>query len=64
MRTERPEPWGFDVWDPRLTLRQQAADAQHVSDQGELDADDQTVLDESAPAEPRQLETVGGGSPR
>ncbi len=28
MRTERPEPWGFDLYDPRLTIRQLAADAQ------------------------------------
>ena len=63
MRTERPEPWGFDVWDPRLTLRQQAADAQHVSDADLLDPDDPTVLDE-APTDPRELENVGAGAVR
>ena len=62
MRTERPEPWGFDVWDPRLTLRQQAADAQHESDTDVSDGVDPTVLDEPAPAEPRELETVGAGA--
>jgi hypothetical protein len=59
MRTERPAPWGFDVWDPRLTLRQQAADAQHESDAGVPDGADPTVPHEPAPAEPPELETVG-----
>jgi hypothetical protein len=64
MRTERPEPWGFDLWDPRLTIRQQAADAQHVTDANLLDAEDPTVLDEPESTEPRELETVGGGVTR
>lgn len=62
MRTERPEPWGFDLWDPRLTLRQQAADAQRVSDIDAPDVDPPNVLEEPASAEPRELETVGGGN--
>jgi hypothetical protein len=61
MRTERPEPWGFDVWDPRLTIRQQAAEAQQLSNDDVMDGDDPTVVDESA-AEPRELETVSGGA--
>lgn len=64
MRIERPAPWGFDVWDPRLTLRQQAADAQHVSDADVPDDVDPTVPNEPASAEPRELETVGAGAAR
>ncbi len=61
MRTERPEPWGFDIWDPRLTLRQQAADAQRESvDVPDMSAIDQpTVVVEPGEAEPRELEPVG-----
>ena len=62
MRTERPEPWGFDVWDPRLATRQQAADAQRASDTDVRDGDAPTAPDESAPAEPRELEAVGGAN--
>jgi len=62
MRTERPEPWGFDVWDPRLTIRQQAADAQHESDREPLDGADRTDLDEPVPPAPRGFETVGAGA--
>ena len=60
MRTERPEPWGFDVWDPRLTMRQQAADAQRVSDAEAPETDESSGWDEPAAAEPRELETSGG----
>ena len=58
MRTERPEPWGFDVWDPRLTMRQQAADAQHQSstDDSEIEP---AILDEPATAESTEPELVG-----
>ena len=64
MRTERPEPWGFDLWDPRLTLRQQAADAQRGS-VNVSDIDEPTVVEkEPAPAEPRELATVGRGRQR
>jgi hypothetical protein len=61
MRTERPEPWGFDLYDPRLTMRQQAADAQRGS-ADQSDIDEPTVVEESAPLEPGELEPVGGGA--
>jgi hypothetical protein len=59
MRTERPTPWGFDVWDPRLTLRQQAADAQRIPIADTPDSDETTILDEPAATEPREPELVG-----
>jgi hypothetical protein len=61
MRTERPEPWGFDLWDPRLTLRQQAADAQRESvDVPDVPPSGQpTAAEEPGEAEPRELEPVG-----
>ena len=64
MRTERPTPWGFDVWDTRLTLRQQAADAQRVPvpDMADDHDHEDKVLDEPAATESRELEVVG--SPR
>ena len=61
MRTERPEPWGFDVWDPRLTMRQQAAAAQHEPAVDELDSEDAQGLGEPPADESRELEIVGGG---
>jgi hypothetical protein len=64
MRTERQEPWGFDLWDPRLTLRQQAADAQRMSDADVLEVDQPAALDETDPADALVLETVRGGSAR
>lgn len=64
MRTERPAPWGFDVWDPRLSVRQQAADAQHEPAVDELELDDAVGLREPAEDESRELETVGGGPVR
>jgi hypothetical protein len=60
MRTERPEPWGFDLWDPRLAIRQRAVDAQPLSDAEGPKKDEASDWDEPAPAEPRELETVGG----
>jgi hypothetical protein len=59
MRTERPTPWGFDVWDPRLTLRQQAADAQRVRIADTPDDREPTDPDEPEPTEPREPELVG-----
>jgi hypothetical protein len=58
MRTERPEPWGFDVWDPRLNMRQQAADAQRLSDAHDPEIEP-AALDEPAPAESPEAELVG-----
>ena len=62
MRTERPAPWGFDVWDPRLTMRQQAAAAQHEPAVDELDSEDAVGLGEHAADESRELETAGAGA--
>ncbi len=59
MRTERPTPWGFDVWDPRLTLRQQAADAQRHPVTETPDEPDATDVDEPASPESRELEVAG-----
>ena len=64
MRNERPEPWGFDVWDPRLTVRQQAADAQHEPAVDELEGEDAVGLGESVADETRELAHVGGGPVR
>ena len=61
MRTERPEPWGFDLYDPRLTMRQQAADAQRGSTDAP-DSDEPIDIEEPASSEPRELEPVGGGA--
>lgn len=59
MRTERPTPWGFDVWDPKLTLRQQAADAQRLSDRNMPDDHEVAAMEDSGASEPPELETVG-----
>jgi len=62
MRTERPTPWGFDVWDPRLTMRQLAASAQHEFDlDGDVDSDVTTTVTGGEPADSADLETVGAG---
>jgi hypothetical protein len=59
MRTERPTPWGFDVWDPRLTLRQQAADAQRAPVADTSDDREPATSDEPAATGPREPELVG-----
>ena len=59
MRTERPTPWGFDVWDPRLTLRQQAADAQRNPIADTPDDHEPAIPDEPTASEQRELEVVG-----
>ena len=64
MRTERPEPWGYDVWDPRLTVRQQAANAQHEAALDDHHTDDTVGPNEPVADETRELETVGGGPVR
>ena len=67
MRTERPTPWGFDVWDPRLELRRAAADAQHRSDIPELMKSDDPTPDDAAQPEPKrepQLVGTGGAGTR
>lgn len=62
MRTERPEPWGYDVWDPRLTLRQLAADAQRSSIADASDVDEPAALDDPPATEPREPELIGGAA--
>jgi hypothetical protein len=63
MRTERPTPWGFDIWDPRLELRRAAADAQHgVAPAKAPPDDDPPNLDETE-ADWLELEAVGAGRP-
>ena len=64
MRTERPTPWGFDVWDPRLEFRRAAADAQRGND-FPLPAkdDDPTRLDDDEHSEQREPDLVGTASP-
>jgi hypothetical protein len=58
MRTERPEPWGFDRYDPRLTIRQQAKDAQRKYDPDVPEPDAGTAVDEPTKGE-REPESVG-----
>ena len=64
MRTERPEPWGFDLWDPRLTLRQQAADAQRASGDDPPGIDQPTEADEPVQTDAREPQPVGAGTDR
>ncbi len=62
MRTERPEPWGFDLYDPRITMRQLAADAQRKYEPDVSEPDEPTAVDPGASAEPQDRELVGGGT--
>ena len=62
MRTERPEPWGFDLYDPRLTIRQQAADAQRKYAADQTEPDEPDPLDEEPSSQPQERESVGGRS--
>jgi hypothetical protein len=49
MRTERPTPWGFDIWDPRLSTRREAAQAQWgQSDEDTMTPDDLTGDDHAS----------------
>jgi hypothetical protein len=63
MRTERPTPWGFDIWDPRLEQQRAAAEAQRDSASVEAPAgDDWPILDNEAPFDWPALEAVGAGA--
>ena len=62
MRTDRPDPWGFDLYDPRITIRQLAADAQRKYEADVPEPDAPAAVDEGASAEPQEQELVGGGS--
>ena len=62
MRTERPEPWGFDLYDPRLTIRQQAADAQRKYEPDEREPEEPADVDDGASSELQDRELVSGGS--
>lgn len=60
MRTERPTPWGFDIWDPRLEQRRAAAEAQRGNASAEAPArDDWPILGDDTPLEWPALEPVG-----
>jgi hypothetical protein len=64
MRTERPTPWGFDIWDPRLEFRRAAADAQRVGDNLPAAKDDHpTQPDDAELPEQREPELVGTARP-
>ena len=63
MRTERPTPWGFDVWDPRLEQRRAAAEAQRGSSSVEEPTrEDWPILDDDTPLDWPALEPVGAGA--
>jgi hypothetical protein len=63
MRTERPTPWGFDIWDPRLEQRRAAAEAQRGGAFVEAPAsDDSPILDDETPFDWPALEAVGAGA--
>ena len=66
MRTESPTPWGFDRWDPRLSIRQAAAEAQRGTSLDEPQPQAESVT-ETVPAETIGDEpegTADGGSIR
>jgi hypothetical protein len=63
MRTERPTPWGFYIWDPRLEQRRAAAEAQRGRASVEAPAgDDSPILDDETPFDWPALEAVGAGA--
>ena len=66
MRTERPTPWGFDVWDPRLELRRAAADAQvyQPAEAEEPTGEDLAITREPDETDERVLEPVGAATAR
>jgi hypothetical protein len=62
MRTERPTPWGFDIWDPRLEQRRAAAEAQRNAAAVERPLDgDSPIQDETTVADRPEPEGVGAG---
>ena len=61
MRTDRADPWGFDLYDPRITIRQLAADAQRKYEPEMLEPDE-AVPDEESLSEVQDRELVSGGS--
>ena len=61
MRTERPEPWGFDLYDPRLTIRQQAKDDQRKYDAALPEPHEPAPVDEPSNGA-HEPETVGVGT--
>ena len=62
MRTDRPDPWGFDLYDPRITMRQLAADAQRRYEADVPEPDRPTTVDDGASSEPQDRELVGGSA--
>jgi hypothetical protein len=63
MRTERPTPLGFDIWDPRLEQRRAAAEAELSGASVEAPyGDESPILDDETPFDWPALETVGAGA--
>jgi hypothetical protein len=61
MRTERPTPWGFDIWDPRLSTRREAAQAQWAQSDEDSKMPDDWTWDEPGSTETTEPEAVGAG---
>jgi hypothetical protein len=59
MRTERPTPWGWDIWDPRLSIRRDAAQAQWGQADEDARAPDDPNPDEPASTDSAERELVG-----
>lgn len=62
MRTERPTPWGFDVWDPRLEMRRAAAEAQRTYGVLDIPVEPGSAEEEAAATDSEALEPVMAGA--
>jgi hypothetical protein len=61
MRTERPTPWGFDVFDPRLEMRRAAAEAQRTYGVVDIPGEPEPTEDDAAPAASDEREPAAAG---
>jgi hypothetical protein len=62
MRTERPTPWGFDVFDPRLEMRRAAAEAQRTYGVVDIPGETDPAEEDAAPTDAIEREpAVAGG---
>ncbi len=61
MRTERPAPWGFDVFDPRLEMRRAAAEAQRTYGVLDISSDHVSAEDDAAQIDAENREPVAAG---
>jgi hypothetical protein len=61
MRTERPTPWGFDIWDPRLSTRREAAQAQWGQSDEDVKSLDDPIGDVPVPIDSPEPEAVEAG---